>query len=66
MIDSEPRTTFTPLALIIPLAAMTDAVFLVLAPDTVVATVPAIADAPLKVRAPVAVVVAEAAITLST
>ena len=45
---------------------MTDAVFLVLAPDTVVIAVPAIADAPLNVRAPVAVVVVEAVITLST
>ena len=66
MIDSEPRTTFTPLAVIIPLAAMADAEFLVLAPDTVLVAVPAIADAPLNVRAPVAVVVVEAVITLAT
>ena len=65
-IDSAPRTTFTPLTLIIPLAAIADAEFLVLAPDTVVVAVLAIADAPFVMRAPAAVVVAEAAIALDT
>jgi hypothetical protein len=66
VIDSEPRTTTTPVTLIIPLAAIADAVFLVLAPDTVFVAVPAIADAPLNVRAPVAAVVVDADITLAT
>ena len=66
MIDREPRTTFTPLALIIPLAAIADAEFLVLAPDTAVVVDPLIADAPLKTRAPNTVVDAEAATELAT
>jgi len=66
VIDREPRTTFTPLALIIPLAAIADAEFLVLAPDTAVVADPFIADAPFKTRAPDATVDAEAAIALDT